>query len=211
MAVTHAQIVPVSRLGTLTTYTDSTATGPVVNVATFTDWASGTVGPDASNGQTIAVAPGAISAACATTGWHTTTSTGGGQGTHIFSSYSTTSTVALTFDILSPATFTLSGTASWGYSNGSVVLAAADGGPVLYSFTRSGEFGSAPVTGNGALAPGRYVFTVTTASAALSAGGMGSGPFAMGNFGATLTVTPAPGAGAALALGGLVAARRRRR
>jgi hypothetical protein len=186
----HGQIVPVSRLGTITRYGSS---APVVG--TYTAWESGTVGDNQSR-QVLALTPGSITANCFATG--TFVNVGAGVLVHA------TSTVTLTFDILSPATFTLSGTADWFFSHGSVVL-SREGGASLFTYTIPSDLhGPASFSASGALAPGRYVLSVSSV-------GVPVDPGTNVSLSATLNVVPAPSAALALASGATVLARRRRR
>lgn len=195
MSEAQGQIVPVSRLGTISRINNGSSSV----VATSNIWESGTVGDDQAY-QALTLSSGSITANCRGWGYSNPTGT---------TSFSWTSTVVLTFDILAPSTFTLGGTADWFAGGGSVVLSRqggeGGGGGVLFSYAAPGEPHNIQAFGtDGALAPGRYVFTVI-------ANGNAVNPGSRMGISATLNVVPAPSAVLAFVAGGAVLTRRRRR
>jgi hypothetical protein len=187
----NAQIVPVSRLGTITRTLNHTATPPT----TYTAWESGIVGDDHST-QALTLGPGSITASCSATGLSVPSGTPSVLGE---------STVALTFDILALSAFTLTGTGDWFVGHGSVVL-SREGGPSLFSYnTLPAWHGPATFGTSGSLVPGRYVLSISVL-------GPDTNPGSNITLSATLNVVPTPGS-AALGLASAAAplARRRRR
>jgi uncharacterized protein (TIGR03382 family) len=170
--------------------------GSTTPPTTSTAWESGTVGDNQSY-QVLTLSPGSITASCYATGYSAPAGT-----PQVFF----TSTVVLTFDILSPSTFTLNGTADWFFAHGSAMLSReGDGGPALFTYgTPSDLAGPATFSGSGELVPGRYVLSISTMGAPTN-------PGTHVTLSATLNVVPAPGGAAlGLALGVAVLVRRRR-
>ncbi|HYD00858.1 MAG TPA: hypothetical protein VEB22_06490 [Phycisphaerales bacterium] len=191
--------MPVSRWSQLVHNHASTGTPSTTDTQTRTNWSSeSTVVGQAR--ETLSLNTAVISVNAQTSGWYAQ----GGIHHPSFSSYSSRVDAVLTFDILTLATYQLTGQLGHGFSSAMVDFRLLGAAAPFYARESPIPFGTLDYFTSGALAPGRYVLRVVAFSP----------PQEMGSVGqviANLTVVPAPTAAMILAVVTLPLTARRRR